>query len=91
MPRQREGAVTVRDPGGKRLKVPSWMLDDDVSQVQLANQVTISVAALQALDELILLHQLHLPVQRPKTRHCGFYATNSAECVDLPPDQEGAS
>lgn len=56
-PRHREGAVTVRDPEGKRLKVPSWMLDEDASRVQLANQVVISVAALQALDELIRLHQ----------------------------------
>jgi len=91
MPQKREGAVTVRDPGGKRLKVPSWMLDDDASRVQLANQVTISLAALQALDELIRLHQLHLSAQRPQTHHCGLYATNTAECDDLPGPQEGSS
>ncbi len=91
MPRQREGAVTVRDPGGKRLNVPFWMLENDASRVQLANQVTLSIAALQALDELICLHQLCLPAQRPKTHKCGLYTTNSAECVDLAGPQEGSS
>lgn len=90
-PRHREGAVTVRDPEGKRLKVPAWMLDDDVSRVQLANQVTLSVAALQALDELICLQPLCPLAQRSQTHHCGLYVTNSAERDDLPGPREGAS
>ena len=52
-PRCKEGAVTVRGPGGKRLKIPTWMLEEDASRVQLANQAVISAAALQALDELL--------------------------------------
>jgi len=67
------------------------MLDDDVSRVQLANQVTLSLAALQALDELIRLHQSHLLSQEPQTHHCGLYATNSAECDALPGSQEKSS
>ena len=48
-----DGAVCVRDPAGKRLKIPAWMLTPDSSAVEIVEQPHLSKDALQRLASLI--------------------------------------
>ena len=52
-PRAAEGAVTVVDPTGRRLKIPSWMLSSEAAELHLSEQARISVSALRNLAELL--------------------------------------
>ena len=49
----RDGAVTVKDPAGNRLKIPMWMLAPDAGRFKLSPQATLSVSALLLLLELL--------------------------------------
>jgi hypothetical protein len=48
-----DGAVSIRDPAGKRLKIPIWMLAPDASHVQIVDQPLLSKEALLSLTSLI--------------------------------------
>ena len=48
-----DGAVSIRDPAGKRLKIPVWMLAPDASHVQIVAQPLLSKDALLSLTSLI--------------------------------------
>jgi hypothetical protein len=48
-----DGAVSIRDPAGKRLKIPVWMLSPDASHVQIVAQPLLSKEALLSLTSLI--------------------------------------
>jgi len=52
-PKRGDGAVCVRDPAGKRLKIPAWMLTPDSSAVRIVEQPRLSKDALQRLASLI--------------------------------------
>jgi hypothetical protein len=52
-PKRGDGAVSVKEPGGKRLKIPVWMLTPDVSHVQIVEQPHLSKEALLSLTSLI--------------------------------------
>ena len=47
------GAVTVEDPRGNRLKVPSWMLVPEAEKIALSTDPTLSARALLLLTELL--------------------------------------
>ncbi len=48
-----DGAVTVVDPTGQRLKIPCWMLSPAAAQVRLAEQAEVDVRALLWLADLV--------------------------------------
>jgi len=52
-PKRGDGAVSVKEPTGKRLKIPAWMLTPDSSDVQIAEQPVLSKEALLSLTSLI--------------------------------------
>ena len=52
-PKRGDGAVSVKGPTGKRLKIPAWMLTPDSSDVQIAEQPHLSMEALLSLTSLI--------------------------------------
>jgi hypothetical protein len=45
--------VTVEDPRGNRLKVPSWMLVPEAAKIALSTDATVSARALLLLTELL--------------------------------------
>jgi hypothetical protein len=45
--------VTVDDPTGHRLKIPSWMLSPEAERYRLSDEATISPRALLWLSELL--------------------------------------
>jgi len=47
------GAVTVMDPLGNRLKVPSWMLAPEAAKIAVSTDATVSARALMVLTELL--------------------------------------
>jgi hypothetical protein len=56
--RSADGAVTVADPTGRRLKIPSWMLSAEAAELCLSAQASVSARALLNLAELL---ETHLP------------------------------
>jgi len=52
-PKSGVGAITVIDPQGKRLKIPSWMVSPQASGYQLSERAEISIRALSALTNLL--------------------------------------
>jgi hypothetical protein len=52
-PKRGDGAVSIRDPAGKRLKIPVWMLTPEASHVQIVEQPLLSKEALVSLTCLI--------------------------------------
>ena len=54
-PRSGDGVVTVKDPTGRHLKVPTWMCSAPASRWTLSADVAITVRALLALVELLAL------------------------------------
>src|SRR5262249_4661065 len=52
-PKRGDGAVSIRDPAGKRLKIPVWMITPDASHVQIVEQPLLSKEALLSLTSLI--------------------------------------
>ena len=52
-PKRGDGAVSIRDPAGKRLKIPVWMLTPDASHMPIVEQPLLSKEALLSLTSLI--------------------------------------
>ena len=48
-PRRAGIAATVRDPGGKALKIPRWMLEPEAVHHRLGDRVELPVSVLRAL------------------------------------------
>ena len=54
-PMREDGAVTVLDPNGRRLKIPTWMLSAEAADARIAQQAYLSKPALQRLAELLAI------------------------------------
>ena len=54
-PKREDGAVTVLDPNGRRLKIPTWMLSAEAADVRIAQQAYLSKHALQSLVDLLAI------------------------------------
>ena len=52
-PKRADGAVSVVDSGGKRLKIPMWMLSPDSAEIRISDQVVLSKEALLSLSSLL--------------------------------------
>jgi hypothetical protein len=52
-PRQGDGAVSVIDPSGHRLKIPTWMLSPAAGKLRIGEQALLSRDALVCLSELL--------------------------------------
>jgi hypothetical protein len=52
-PKRGDGAVAVVDPGGKRLKIPVWMLSPEVAAVTITEQAYLSSESLLSLASLL--------------------------------------
>ena len=53
-PKRGDGAVSVIDPAGKRLKIPVWMLARDCAETKIAERAYLSREALLSLASLIV-------------------------------------
>jgi hypothetical protein len=53
-PKRGDGAVSVVDPTGKRLKIPVWMLSPDCAEIKITEQVHLSKEALLSLTSLVI-------------------------------------
>ena len=51
--RQRDEAVTVRDPAGRALVIPTWMLGPDAALMEIAPHAIISGRALSSVATLV--------------------------------------
>jgi hypothetical protein len=58
-PQRGDGAVSVVDPTGKRLKIPVWMLLPDSAQIKIAERAHLSREALLSLTSLLVPTQLN--------------------------------
>jgi hypothetical protein len=54
-PKRGDGAVTVRDSNGRRLKIPIWMLSAEAAEATIAEQAYLSKHALQSLADLLAI------------------------------------
>jgi hypothetical protein len=54
-PKCGDGAVTVLDINGRRLKVPRWMLSAEAADTRIAEQAYLSKHALQSLADLLAI------------------------------------
>jgi len=54
-PKREDGAVTVLDPNGRRLKIPIWMLSAEAAEATIAEQAYLSEHALQSLANLLAI------------------------------------
>ena len=52
-PKRGDGAVSVIDPTGRRLKIPMWMLLPDSAEIKIAEQAYLSKEALLSLASLV--------------------------------------
>ena len=84
-PTRGEGAVTVLDGNGERLKIPTWMLSAEAGDARVAEQAYLSKHALQSLADLLAIrlptednnHDNLLPrVAGPKGGQRGAVATS---------------
>ena len=87
-PKREDGAVTVLDPNGRRLKIPTWMLSAEVVDARIAEQAYLSKHALQRLADLLAIglpsednnHDNLLPrVAGPQGGQRGAVATSRGE------------
>jgi hypothetical protein len=53
-PRRGDGAVSVLDPVGKRLKIPTWMLSPSAADIKTTEQARLSREALFSLISLLI-------------------------------------
>jgi len=60
-PKRGDGAVCVIDRGGKRLKIPVWMLFPDCTAIKISDEVHLSK---ESLLSLMLLLSPHAPEDR---------------------------
>jgi hypothetical protein len=54
-PKRGDGAVTVLDTHGRRLKIPTWMLSAEAAETRIAEQAYLSKHALQSLADLLAI------------------------------------
>ncbi len=54
-PKRGDGAVTVLDSNGRRLKIPTWMLSAEAADTTIAEQAYLSKHALQSLADLLAI------------------------------------
>jgi len=54
-PKHEAGAVTVLDPNGRRLKIPTWMLSAEAADARIVEQAYLSKHALQSLADLMAI------------------------------------
>ena len=59
-PRRGDGAITVLDTNGRRLKIPTWMLSAEAADARIAEQAYLSKHALQSLADLLAIR---LPIE----------------------------
>jgi hypothetical protein len=87
-PEREDGAATVLDPNGRRLKIPTWMLSAEAAAVRIAEQAYLDKHALQSLADLLAIrlptenniHDNLLPrVTRPRGGQRGAVATSRRE------------
>jgi hypothetical protein len=52
-PKRGDGAVCVRDPGGRRLKIPVWMLLPESAEIMISERPQLGKEALLSLASLI--------------------------------------
>src|SRR6516164_1873021 len=62
-PKRGDGAVCVMDPAGRRLKIPTWMLLPECSEITISQQPRLGKQALLSLASLIA-SQLDSPCPR---------------------------
>src|SRR5499433_1471629 len=55
-PKRGDGAVCVMDPAGRRLKIPTWMLLPECSEITISQQPRLGKQALLSLASLIASH-----------------------------------
>ncbi len=55
-PKRGDGAASVIDRAGKRLKIPVWMLLPDCTEIKIGARAFLSKEALLSLTSLLLLH-----------------------------------
>ena len=55
-PKRGDGAVSVVDPAGRRLKVPVWMLLSDCAKIKITERPHLSKKALLSLTSLLSPH-----------------------------------
>ena len=53
-PKRGDGAVSVLDPVGKRLKIPIWMLSSSAANIRTTEQALLSREALVSLTSLLI-------------------------------------
>ena len=87
-PKRGDGAVTVLDTNGRRLKIPTWMLSAEAADARIAEQAYLSKHALQNLADLLAIrlstedtvHDNLLPrVAGPQGGQRGAVATSRRE------------
>jgi hypothetical protein len=52
-PKSGVGAITVIDPQGTRLKIPSWMVSEQASEYELSESAEICIRALISLANFL--------------------------------------
>jgi hypothetical protein len=55
-PQRGDGAVSVMDRDGKRLKIPMWMLSPGSAEIRIREQAHLSREALLALSSVLAVH-----------------------------------
>jgi hypothetical protein len=55
-PKRGDGAVSVIDRAGKRLKIPVWMLSPEAGSIAISERIHLSKEALLSLASLLSLH-----------------------------------
>src|SRR6266478_5269239 len=53
-PKRGDGAISVLDPVGKRLKIPTWMLSPSAANIKTTEQALLSREALFSLSSLLI-------------------------------------
>jgi hypothetical protein len=55
-PKRGDGAASVADPAGKRLKIPMWMLSPSSAEIGLSERAVLSKEALLLLSSVLAIH-----------------------------------
>src|SRR5215831_1559160 len=91
-PKRGDGAVSVIDPTGRRLKIPVWMLSSDCGGIEVTQEPHLSKESLLALVSLaasLLDPQRHIHGNLPQTAVAGCEGgCRDAATVSGPADRE---
>ena len=86
-PKRGDGAASVIDPAGKRLKIPVWMLSPEAADLKLHDQVHLSREALLNLSSLIATPPITgIRDNLPQTSVDGCKGGHRAAATTLKPD-----